>query len=83
MPKPVHKPKGTDTESFLEWSRQEAPEVTAAFESQYEDAAIIGGECKRCGAHVVEQNQLHKDWHRGLNFVVWFLGSVLRAEASP
>lgn len=79
MPKPVHKPKGTDTESLWEWAIRDSPELLAEFEAGYEDSPIIGGECKRCWSHVVENNEGHKRWHKEMNFAIWIVGSAWRA----
>ncbi len=81
MPKPVRN-KGTDTESLIPWAQQHSPALLAEFDKGYEDAPIIAGECRRCGAHVVEKNELHKFWHRSLNFAMWVYGSAYRELSS-
>ena len=96
MPKPVRKePERIFRDPFLEEMRRDHPEVWAEFAETYLSEPgrriddIIGGECKGCGAHVIEDHTLHQEWHMKINFAIFAIAGFImnhidrHAEARP
>lgn len=77
MPAPVYKERPSYQDKFLQDMVRDFPSKVAEFEETYTDDPIIGGDCQTCGAHVIEDNDKHKEWHRKLNFAIWLLSDYL------
>lgn len=77
MPKPVSKFL-TGGDAFLADCKKISPKLVEEFLETYVDVEITAGECKRCGAHIIENNEVHKKWHRSLSLMIFISSLVVR-----